>query len=274
VNASISGTSLAWNISGRENTVDHYTAFISTDGENLMPLGDTKTGSNAYSQNLSSLGLDPSTTYTLYVEAVGKPSMKNHFSKAVTFAPANQPPNGVLSVSPASGTAPVTVTASTAGSSDSDGSIASSSINFGDGSAAVSGTSANHTYSAAGTYTVTGTVTDNAGASSTATATVTVSAAATTSACTISKTNRTITICSPKAGGTYKSSVRVTATATDSSAVSYMQVYVNGVKVYQRNGAKSIDTTLTMTAGSKRITVKAKDAAGTYSQQVNITVTK
>src|SRR3954471_2483792 len=136
VNASISGTSLAWNISGQENTVDHYTVFISTDGQALMPLGDTGTGAGAYSQNLSSLGLDPSTTYTLYVEAVGKPSMKNHFSKAVTFAPANQPPKAALSVTPASGTAPVTVTASTASSSDPDGSIASSSITFGDGSAA------------------------------------------------------------------------------------------------------------------------------------------
>src|SRR5439155_750279 len=131
-------------------TVDHYTVFISNDGQGLMPLGDTKTGLGAYSQDLSSLGLDPSTTYTLYVEAVGKPSIKNHFSKAVTFAPANQPPKAVVSVSPASGAAPLTVTASTAGSSDADGSIASSSINFGDGSTAVSGTSANHTYSAAG----------------------------------------------------------------------------------------------------------------------------
>ncbi|SFL28270.1 S8 family serine peptidase [Lysobacter sp. cf310] len=58
-------------------------------------------------------------------------------------------------------------------SSDSDGSIASRSWSFGDGT---NSTSANpsKTYSAAGTYTVSLTVTDNGGASNTKTATVTV----------------------------------------------------------------------------------------------------
>jgi len=273
VNASISGGSLAWNISGQENTVDHYTVFISQDGENLMSLGDTKTGSGSYSRDLSSLGLDPSTTYTLYVEAIGKPSLKNHFSTAVTFVPANQAPKAALSVSPSSGTAPVTVTASTAGSSDPDGSIASSTIDFGDGSTAVSGTSANHTYSVAGTYTVTGTVTDNTGASSKAIATVTVTAAPS-SGCTISKTNRTITICSPLASGSYKSAVRVTATATDSSIVSYMQIYVDGVRVYQANKVKTVDTSVSMKVGGRKVTVQAKDASGSYSKTVSITVTQ
>ena len=272
VNASISGASLTWSITGQEKTVDHYTVFISFDGENLMSLGDRPTGSASYTRDLSSLGLDPTKTYTLYVEAIGVPSIKNHFSSAVTFAPANQAPKAVLSVNPTSGTAPVTVTASTAGSSDPDGSVASSSISFGDGSAAVSGTSANHTYISAGTYTVTATVTDNLGASSQASATVTVNAPAT--ACTISTVNRTITICAPTAGGSYKSPVRVTATATDSSSVTYMQIYVDGTKVYQLNQTKRIDTNITTKPGSHRITVQAKDGGGTYSKSINITVTQ
>ena len=59
-------------------------------------------------------------------------------------------------------------------STDSDGSIASRSWNFGDGS---SSTAANpsHTYSAAGTYSVSLTVTDNSGATNTKTQSVTVS---------------------------------------------------------------------------------------------------
>jgi PKD repeat protein len=271
VSAGITGASLTWSITGQENTVHHYTAYISQDGSNLMSLGDTQTASGSYSRDLSALGLDPSKTYTLYVEAVGKPSLKNHFSNAVSFAPANQPPKAVVTVSPASGTAPVTVTASTASSTDADGKISSSSINFGDGSTAVTGTSANHTYSSTGTYTVTATLTDNLGASSQATAKVTVSAS--TSTCTISKINRTITICSPIAGNSYKSPVRVTATATDSSAVSYMQIYVDGAKVYQKNQVKSIETNVSMGVGSHRLTVQAKDAAGTYFKTVNITVT-
>jgi len=59
-------------------------------------------------------------------------------------------------------------------STDSDGSIASRSWNFGDGTTSTA-TSPSKTYSAAGTYTVTLTVTDNGGATNTKSASVTVS---------------------------------------------------------------------------------------------------
>jgi leucyl aminopeptidase len=58
-------------------------------------------------------------------------------------------------------------------STDSDGSIASRSWNFGDGGTSTA-TNPSRTYAAAGSYTVTLTVTDNGGASNTATRTVTV----------------------------------------------------------------------------------------------------
>ncbi len=61
-------------------------------------------------------------------------------------------------------------------SSDSDGSIASRSWNFGDGSTSTA-TNPGHTYAAAGTYNVTLTVTDNGGLSHALTQPVTVSAA-------------------------------------------------------------------------------------------------
>lgn len=59
-------------------------------------------------------------------------------------------------------------------SSDSDGSIASRSWNFGDGTSSTA-TNPSHTYAAAGTYSVSLTVTDNGGASNTKTSSVTVS---------------------------------------------------------------------------------------------------
>ncbi|GLQ87769.1 PKD domain-containing protein [Dyella flagellata] len=63
-------------------------------------------------------------------------------------------------------------------STDSDGTVVSSSWDFGDGSTATD-TSPSHTYAAAGTYNVTLTVTDNGGMTGTKTSAVTVSSGST-----------------------------------------------------------------------------------------------
>lgn len=173
ISTSVTGTVAAWNITGQLNTVDHYRVFISQDGENLMWLADVPASST--SVDLAQFTLNAG-SYTVFVQAIGKPSMANKMSAGVPVTIANLPPIAALNVTPASGIAPVTVAASTAGSSDPDGTIAGTTINFGDGSAAVTGVSASHIYSTAGTYIVSAIVTDNLGASSTAMATVVVSA--------------------------------------------------------------------------------------------------
>jgi hypothetical protein len=255
ISASVSGSLLNWSITGQENTLDHYTPFISLDGVNLMPLPDVATGT--HSLDLSMLALAPN-TYTLYVKAVGRPGLLNHMSAAVSYKLA---PSGTVTLAspinqatvsclvPVSATAQsssvitamqvyldsklvyqqtpaalstkllvtpgahnivvkawdssgasytaaanvtavnqaphislsgvagnrLTLTASTAGSFDPDGSIASTSINFGDGvSVSVSsGGAASHTYQHPGTYVFSATVTDNFGATATTSATVT-----------------------------------------------------------------------------------------------------
>src|SRR6185295_15697977 len=86
----------------------------------------------------------------------------------------NKPPVAVAAASPTSGVAPLTVNFSSAGSSDPDGSIASYSWNFGDGTTAGSGASPVHVYQSAGSFTAVLTVTDNLGATGTANALVTV----------------------------------------------------------------------------------------------------
>jgi hypothetical protein len=85
ISASLAGSRLKWAIAGQENTLDHYTVFVSTDGENLAPLLDVSTGTHEL--DLSSFTL-PAGNYTVYVKAVGKPSMLNHMSKAVSYTSA------------------------------------------------------------------------------------------------------------------------------------------------------------------------------------------
>ena len=82
VSAAMAGDQLSWTITGNENTIDHYTPFISADGENLMPLSDVPRG--VHSVDLSTYGFATG-TYAVYVKAVGKPTLKNQMSNAASF---------------------------------------------------------------------------------------------------------------------------------------------------------------------------------------------
>jgi hypothetical protein len=150
------------------------------------------------------------------------------------------------------------VTANTSSSTDPDGSIASSSISFGDGSTAVAGPSATHQYTAAGTFTVVATVTDNVGASSTITKAVTVNP-------------RYVTITSPTISTTTSTQVQVTGTAFSGYQVTATQVYLDGVLKYQTSSATA-NTTLTISRGTHEIIVKGWDSSHTnFSSSVTIT---
>ena len=103
LSASVKGNALQWTTgesAGRtEDTIDHYTAYISSDGKNLMPLADLVSG--VHSLNLCSFPI-PAGSYSLFVQAVGKPDIVNQITGAVTYAPAcgGQAP-GTLSFSAA-----------------------------------------------------------------------------------------------------------------------------------------------------------------------------
>jgi PKD repeat protein len=71
-------------------------------------------------------------------------------------------PVAAVTADPTSGTVPLVVSFSSAGSSDPDGTIVATAWNFGDGGGA-SGAAVSHTYTVPGTYTATLQVTDNSG---------------------------------------------------------------------------------------------------------------
>jgi hypothetical protein len=106
VNASVSGTTVSWNITGQMNTVDHFSVFISQDGQNLMWLADQAT-TNA-SLDLAQFGL-PAGNYTVFVKAVGKPSLTNKMSNGPQVTLAGTPGSGPQPTPPP--TAGLTITA-------------------------------------------------------------------------------------------------------------------------------------------------------------------
>jgi PKD repeat protein len=164
----------------------------------------------------------------------------------------------VVSISAASVLVGGSITASSSGSYDPDGTIASTVINFGDGSSSVSATSASHQYKVAGTYTVKVTVTDNMGASSTASTSIQVQP-------------QYVMMTSPSSGTLSTSSVQVTGNGCSGYVVTAMQVYLDGVLKYQTS-ASSVNTTLSIPSGSHSVVLQGWDASGaTFKAQTTVT---
>lgn len=83
--ASMSGSTLQWTISGDESTVDHYTVYSSTDGQNLTKVSDLGIGIHALEMCSQTLAVG---NYQLYVQAVGKPSLANQMPGPVSYSAA------------------------------------------------------------------------------------------------------------------------------------------------------------------------------------------
>ncbi|HUS18784.1 MAG TPA: hypothetical protein VMZ25_03980 [Terriglobales bacterium] len=80
VTASLNNTVVSWEITGQQNTIDHFTIFLGDDSENLMALAELPV--TARSIDLSTFGITAG-NYQVYVRAVGKPSLRNQFSAGV-----------------------------------------------------------------------------------------------------------------------------------------------------------------------------------------------
>jgi hypothetical protein len=88
VSASVNGSTLVWTVPS-ESTLDHYTAYISADGVNLMSLGDFYVGTHTL--DLSQFNFAPG-SYQVFVQAIGKPSIKNQMSPAAVYTINGQVP--------------------------------------------------------------------------------------------------------------------------------------------------------------------------------------
>src|SRR5438128_90679 len=82
--------------------------------------------------------------------------------------------------------------------------------------------------------------------------------------CPLNTASPSVTICTPSDGATgLTSPVHVNAGTTDNSAtVNLVQIYVDGVKKAETSG-NFIDANVSMATGTRRLTVQAKDSAGT-----------
>jgi PKD repeat protein len=131
----------------------------------------TTVAAGTYYVRLSSVGVgDPATTgYSSYA-SIGNYLITGTISTGGT----NQPPTAVATATSATtGTAPLTVSFTSEGSSDPENAIVGRSWNFGDGSTGT-GMTASTTYNNAGTYSVVLSVVDNGNLSDTDTVVVTV----------------------------------------------------------------------------------------------------
>jgi phosphatidylinositol-3-phosphatase len=81
------------------------------------------------------------------------------------------------------------------------------------------------------------------------------------SSCAINNADHTVTICAPTSGATYDSPLHVIARTTSSTGVGAMAIYLDGVKVHSQAG-NSLDTYVSATSGTHRLTVQAWDKQG------------
>ncbi len=115
-------------------------------------------------------------TFTAVLTVTDNSSLTGTSSVVITASSqpaANQSPVAVAGADKTSGGAPLTVNFSSQGSNDPDGTIASYSWNFGDGTSS-NLANPSYTYNSAGNYTATLTVTDNNGATGTSSVAITV----------------------------------------------------------------------------------------------------
>jgi len=92
-------------------------------------------------------------------------------------------------------------------------------------------------------------------------------------ACALKTTNRSVTICTPGSSAIVSLPIHLVAGTTDSAAVSTMQASVDGKVVYQVSANRLDVYVNSLSAGAHKLSVTARDGAGSFSQSISVTVT-
>jgi len=164
--SSAEGSAISFSSNGSSDSDGSITSYSWDFGD-----GTTSTQANP-SHTYNAAG-----TYTVSLTVTDNQGASDTVSTTATVSASNIAPTAAIN-GPYSGDADVAVSFSSAGSSDSDGSIASYSWDFGDGTTS---TQANpsHTYTTAGSFTVTLSVTDDQGATDSMSTTATITGSTT-----------------------------------------------------------------------------------------------
>lgn len=207
-------------------------------------------------------------TYYLKIDGVGKGDLTTGYSDYGSIgrytisgsanAPDGQPPVVVMSATPVSGVAPLTVNFSSAGSYDPDGGAIAYSWNFGDGSPVSTAANPSHIYTAAGNYAAVLTVTDVSGAASLAQTLIAVSG--TTPTLHVDKIGMSLSV--------KRSGARATATVTitDAAGKAIGGASVSGMWSGVVNGS---GTATTGSAGTAKFTSPTTKSHGTLTFTVS-----
>ncbi len=243
-------------------------------------------GSLVTSSSLSNLGASinqtvPAGTYYLSVSGVGSgdPLTTGYSSYAslgqyvisgtVIASGSSNPPTASISAAPTSGNAPLAVSFSGSGSTD-DGTIASYSWNFGDGSAVSGDPNPSHTYTSAGIFTARLTVTDNEGLTDTETTTITVTKDIYVSALTLASSSSTTAV-SASAAVTIKdrSGNAIAGAVVNSSWSGIVSGTVSGTT--NSSGAVTLASPQSSASGTFIFAVTGVSASGhTYNPVLNV----
>jgi PKD repeat protein len=204
---------------------------------------------------LDGVGTGDSTTAYNDYGSLGEYSLTGSLVASV-----NQPPVVVATANVTTGTAPLAVSFSSAGTFDADGSITAYDWQFGDGSSSTAA-SPTHSYSNAGTYEATLVAWDNAGLSGSASVTITVTAAPTTAKVYVGNIAMKGTT---SRNGTRSASAEVTVRDTSGKAVS--GAVVSGSWSGAVSGTAAVTTNRKGVAAFKSPTTKSP---GTFYFSVN-----